>query len=73
MQMAGQTKIKHSKSFTARAAFIALHFKWIFSLETAQTCQIDGLRFQQGDNSICILLKIEFHRGFLRFVISNDL
>lgn len=71
MQMAGQTKIKHSKSFTARTAFIALHFKWIFSLKTAQTCQIDGL--QQGDNSICILLKIEFHRGFLRLVISNDL
>lgn len=71
MQMAGQTKIKHSKSFTARTAFIALHFKWIFSLKTAQTRQIDGL--QQGDNSICILLKIEFHRGFLRLVISNDL
>lgn len=71
MQMARQTKIKHSKSFTARTAFIALHFKWIFSLKTAQTRQIDGL--QQGDNSICILLKIEFHRGFLRLVISNDL
>lgn len=71
MQMAGQTKIKHSKSFTARTAFIALHFKWIFSLKTAQTRQIDGL--QQGDNSICILLKIEFHRGFLRLVIYNDL
>lgn len=71
MQMAGQTKIKHSKSFTARTAFIALHFKWIFSLKTAQTRQIDGL--QQGGNSICILLKIEFHRGFLRLVISNDL